>query len=85
MAIIGTFIKVLVDIVNHDMMNKVCGSDQSTRSRKPATNTKLPPTPEAVITTDRATAGDHELAARPRFPLKGCVSLDPCVIVCDMA
>ena len=59
MAIIGTFIKILVDKVNCDMVNKVCGNYQSTRSQKPATIPKLPPIPEAVITINRAAAGDH--------------------------
>ena len=75
MAIIGTFIKILVDKVNYDMVNKVCGNYQSTRSRKPATIPKLPPTPEAVITINRAAAGDHGLAARSRFPLNQFVTL----------
>ena len=75
MAIIGTFIKILVDKVNYDMVNKVCGNYQSTRSRKPAIIPKLPPTPEAVITINRAAAGDHGLAARPRFPLNEFVTL----------
>ena len=75
MAIIGAFIKTLVDKVNYDMVNKVCGSDQSTRSRKQATIPKLPPTPEAVITINQAAAGDHRLAVRPRFPLNQFVTL----------
>ena len=75
MAIIGTFIKILVDKVNYDMVNKVCGNYLSTRSRKPATIPNLPPTPEAVITINRAAAGDHGLAARPRFPLNQFVTL----------
>ena len=75
MAIIGTFIKILVGKVNYDMVNKVCAGDQSTRSRKPATIPKLPPTPEAVITINRAVAGDHGPAARPRFPLNQFVTL----------
>ena len=75
MAIIGTFIKILVDKVNYGMVNKVCGNYQSTRSRKPATIPKLPPTPEAVITINRAAAGDHGLAARPGFPLNQFVTL----------
>ena len=62
-AIIGTFIKnkkILVDKVNYDMVNKVCGCGQSisivTIYRKPVTVRKSPPTPEAVISTARAAA-----------------------------
>ena len=75
MAVIGTFIKILVDKVYYDMVNKVCGNQQSTISRKPATIPKLPPTPEAFISINRAAAGDHGLAARPRFPLNQFVTL----------
>ena len=75
MAIIGTFIKILIDKVNYDMVNKVRGNYQSTRSRKPATIPKLPPTPEAVITINRAATRNHGLVARPRFPLNQFVTL----------
>ena len=74
-VIIDAFIKILVNKGNYDVVNKVCGSDQSTRSRKPATIPKLPLTPESVITINRAAAGDHGLAARPRFPLNQFVTL----------
>ena len=69
-AIIGTFIKISVDKVNYDMVSKICGADQSigivASYRKPATIPKSPPTPEAVITTTRAAAGEHGLAAGPK-------------------
>ena len=80
-AIIGTFIKLLVETICN-MVNKVCWRDQSisivTRSRKPATIPKSPPTPEVVITTPRQQPAITGWLRNPCFPLNQFVTFNSC-------
>ena len=69
------------------MVNKIYGCDQSisivTRSRKPATISKSPPTPEVAITTTRVAAGPgfHSINLSLSVIIVANISIDNATII----